>query len=55
MKHLKTLLFAAVLCIGSVSLTNAQSNVAHINTQKLIDAMPSAITAKSELEKLAKT
>jgi len=55
MKHLKTLLFAAVLCIGSISLTNAQSNVAHINTQELIDAMPSAITAKSELEKLAKT
>jgi len=55
MKHLKTLLFAAVLCIGSTSFINAQSNVAHIDTQALIDAMPAAITAKAELEKLAKT
>lgn len=55
MKHLKTLLFAAVLCIGSTSFINAQSNVAHIDTQALIDAMPTAITARGELEKLAKT
>jgi outer membrane protein len=55
MKHLKTLLFATVLCIASTSFINAQSNVAHIDTQALIDAMPEAITAKTELEKLAKT
>ncbi len=55
MKHLKTLLFIAVLFIGSVSFTNAQSNVAHIDTQELIDAMPNAIAARAELEKLAKT
>jgi outer membrane protein len=55
MKHLKTLLFAFVLCIGSTSFMNAQSNVAHIDTQALIDAMPTAITARGELEKLAKT
>ena len=54
MKHLKTLLFATAL-IGSISFTNAQSNVAHIDTQALIDAMPSAITARGELEKLSKT
>ncbi len=55
MKHLKTLLFATVLCIGSTSFMNAQSNVAHIDTQALIDAMPTAITARGELDKLAKT
>lgn len=55
MKHLKTLLFAVVLCIGSISFMNAQSNVAHIDTQALIDAMPTAITARGELDKLAKT
>ena len=38
MKHFKTLLFAAVLIIGSTSFMNAQSKVAHINTQDLIEA-----------------
>ncbi len=55
MKHLKTLLLAAALFIGSTSYIDAQSNVAHIDTQALIDAMPTAIAARSELEKLAKT
>ena len=54
MKHLKTLLFAAALLIGT-SFMNAQSKVAHINTQELVDAMPAMISAKAELEKLAKT
>jgi len=31
MKHLKTLLFAAVLCLGVTGFTNAQSKLAHIN------------------------
>ena len=55
MKHFKTLLFAAALLIGSTSIMNAQSKVAHINTQELIEAMPEMKTAKAELEKLAKT
>ncbi len=55
MKHLKKLLFATALFVGSISFMNAQSNVAHIDTQALIDAMPSAITARGELEKLSKT
>lgn len=54
MKQLKTLLFAAALLIGT-SFMNAQSKVAHINTQELVDAMPAMISAKAELEKLAKT
>lgn len=55
MKHLKTLLFAAVLFIGGTSFMNAQSKVAHINTQELIESMPEMKSAKAELEKLAKT
>lgn len=55
MKQFKTLLFAAILFIGATSFTNAQSKIAHINTNELIEAMPQMKTAKSELEKLSKT
>jgi outer membrane protein len=55
MKHLKTLLFAAMLFIGATSFTNAQSTVAHINKQELIKAMPEYTAAQSEIEKLGKT
>jgi outer membrane protein len=55
MKHFKTLLFAAALFIGSTSFMNAQSKVAHINTQELVEAMPKMKVAQTELEKLAKT
>src|SRR5690606_28047998 len=55
MKHFKTLLFAGLLFIGATSLTNAQSKVAHINTQELVAAMPEMLSAKAELEKLQKS
>jgi len=55
MKHLKTLVLAAVLLFGSTSIMNAQSKVAHINTQELIAAMPDYTAAKAEMEKLGKT
>lgn len=55
MKQFKTLLFAAVLFIGATSFTQAQSKVAHINTQDLIKAMPEMATAQAEMEKLGKT
>lgn len=55
MKHLKTLVLAAVLLFGSTSIMNAQSKVAHINTQELIAAMPETKAAQAELEKLGKT
>ncbi|MCB4806773.1 OmpH family outer membrane protein [Tamlana sp. 62-3] len=55
MKHLKTILLATALCIGTISFTQAQSKVAHINTQELIAAMPEAKAAQSELETLGKT
>ena len=48
MKHFKTLLFAAVLFIGSTSFMNAQSKVAHINTQELVEAMTKMKVAQGE-------
>jgi len=50
MKQLKTLLLATALCIGTLSFTQAQSKVAHINTQELIAAMPEMKAAQTELE-----
>jgi|SRR5690606_426841 outer membrane protein len=55
MKHFKTLLFAGLLFIGATNFTNAQSKVAHINTQELVAAMPEMLSAKAELEKLQKS
>jgi outer membrane protein len=55
MKHLKTLLLATALCIVTVSFTQAQSKIAHINTQELIAAMPEAKAAQTEIETLGKT
>ena len=55
MKQFKTLLFATILCIGVTSFTQAQSKIAHINTNELIEAMPQMKTSKAELEKLSKT
>ncbi len=55
MKQFKTLLLATALCIGTVSFTNAQSKIAHINTQELITAMPEMKEAQKQLETLSKT
>jgi outer membrane protein len=55
MKQLNTLLLATALCIGTVSFTNAQSKVAHINTQELITAMPEMKEAQKQLETLSKS
>ncbi|HLV38781.1 OmpH family outer membrane protein [Xanthomarina sp.] len=55
MKHFKTFLFAAALFIGATSFTQAQSKVAHINTQDLIKSMPEMNTAQAEMDKLGKT
>jgi outer membrane protein len=55
MKHLKTLLLATALCIVTVSFAQAQSKIAHINTQELIAAMPEAKAAQTEIETLGKT
>lgn len=55
MKHLKTLLFASILFIGSTSFTAAQSKIAHINKQELIKAMPAYVQAQAEIEQMGKT
>lgn len=55
MKHLKTILLATAVCIGSISFSQAQSKIAHINTNELIQAMPEMKAAQKELETLGKT
>lgn len=55
MKKLKSLFIAALLIFGATSFVNAQSNVAHIDTQALAEAMPEMKAAQSQLEKLQKT
>lgn len=55
MKQFKTILLATALCIGTVSFTQAQNKVAHINTQELISAMPEMKAAQTQLETLGKT
>jgi outer membrane protein len=55
MKHLKLLLVAAVLVIAGTQFSEAQSKIAHINTEELIKAMPETKAAVAELEKLQKT
>ncbi|EZH74422.1 outer membrane protein [Aquimarina sp. EL_43] len=55
MKQFRTLLVAIAITIGSSSFVNAQSKVAHIASQELVEAMPAFKAAKSEIEKLNKT
>ncbi len=55
MKHFRTLLFAAILFVGTTNLATAQSKIAHVNTTELVQAMPEMKTAQAEIEKLTKT
>ncbi len=55
MKRLKVIAIAVVLFVAGTSLTNAQSKMAHINTQDLVEAMPEMKAAQGQLEKLKKT
>lgn len=55
MKRLKTLLVACALVMGATSFVNAQSKIAHIASQELIEAMPAYKSATSEIAKLEKT
>ena len=52
MREMKKLIAIAVLFFGVVSFTNAQTKVAHINTQQLISSMPEMKAAKTEFDKL---
>ncbi len=55
MKKMKTLLVAMVLFVGATSFVNAQTKIAHINAQELIEAMPEYKAAQNQLEKVQKT
>ncbi|WP_010180472.1 OmpH family outer membrane protein [Aquimarina agarilytica] len=55
MKQIKTLLVAVALIFGMSNVANAQSKVAHIASQELVNIMPEYKAAMSELEKLQKT
>jgi len=56
MKQMKMVLVALVLTFGAAQFTQAQDNIiAHIDTQKLVEAMPSYQAAIAELEKLQKS
>jgi len=52
MKKFTKVLVAIALLIGMTSTIQAQSKVAHINSQGLVEAMPSYKSAMSDLEKL---
>ncbi|MDY7396253.1 OmpH family outer membrane protein [Aureibaculum sp. 2210JD6-5] len=51
MKLFKNLLLASVLLFGAMTV-NAQSKVAHINTDELVAAMPETIQMQEELKKV---
>ncbi|SDW13681.1 OmpH family outer membrane protein [Aequorivita viscosa] len=55
MKKMKTILLALAIFAGATSFVNAQSKVAHINAQELIEAMPEYKAAQTSLEKVQKT
>src|SRR5690606_8605534 len=55
MKKMKTILVAMALFVGATTFVNAQTKVAHINAQELIEAMPEYKAAQSQLEKVQKT
>jgi len=55
MKTLKTIVLALVLSFGLIASTNAQSKVAHINSQEFVQNLPSYKSAMTELEQREKT
>lgn len=55
MKPFKQLILIAAFIVASSFSAQAQSKVAHINTQELVQSMPEMKSAQAELEKLAKT
>ncbi len=55
MKQFRTLFIAVALMIGATAFTNAQSKVAHIASQELVETMPAYKEAMGQLEKLQKT
>jgi len=54
MKLFKKLLLAVIL-LGAFTAAQAQSKVAHINTEQLVSAMPQTKQMQDELKKIAQT
>ncbi len=52
MKNLRNLMVAVALMIGATTATMAQTKVAHINSQKLLNEMPEMKSAQAQLQKL---
>lgn len=55
MKQFKTFILAVALTVGATAFTNAQSKIAHIASQELVEGMPAFKDAMTQLEKLQKT
>jgi outer membrane protein len=55
MKHFKTLLLSTFLFLTTAVSMQAQSKVAHVDTQQLIESMPQYKEAQKQLEQWAKT
>jgi len=55
MKQFRTFIIAVALTVGATAFTNAQSKIAHIASQELVETMPAFKEAMSQLEKLQKT
>lgn len=55
MKQFRTFFIAVALTLGATAFTNAQSKIAHIASQELVESMPAFKDAQAQLEKLTKT
>ena len=49
MKNVKVAFVALVMLLGATSFMNAQSKIAHIDTQALVEAMPEMKTAQNNV------
>lgn len=55
MKNLKKLLLATLMTALPMTVTYAQSKIAHIDTQKLISEMPEVIAAQKQIKAVEET
>lgn len=52
MKNIKNLVMAAALVLAGATVATAQTKVAHIDSQKLLNEMPEMKSAQAQLQKL---
>ncbi|MBZ9628674.1 OmpH family outer membrane protein [Psychroflexus sp. CAK1W] len=55
MRNLKTIAIALVLSFGLMATANAQSKIAHINSQEFVQSLPSYQAAMTEVDQREKT